>query len=208
MLLIKSKGAMEPGYLGPQERSAFLMRLASIRESIIGPVGNDRWHWQSPYVVLAHVICKGSPLYLSCRLPPCPLIPSTSINRFVCYQLPTNRFTEFPSACVLWCIPLEQDECYHTHNLCSANRLVRFQTFILVWDNDVISFRSSQTIIAPFKLTFVPTYHYAFNDYLVFDTNYATLIAVIYIVYYFLLEPVAAVSPFTLSSNATWPHNV
>jgi len=41
-------------------------------------------------------------------------------------------------------------------------------------------------------LAFVPAYHYAFNDYLVFDTNYATLIAVIYIVYYFLLEPVAA----------------
>jgi len=52
---------------------------------------------------------------------------------------------------------------------------------------------SFQTIIAPFKLPpFVPAYHYAFNDYLVFDTNYATFMAVIYITYYFLLEPVAA----------------
>jgi hypothetical protein len=40
----------------------------------------------------------------------------------------------------------------------------------------------------------VPAYRYAFNDYLIFDTNYATLMAAIYITYYFLLEPIAAVS--------------
>jgi len=51
---------------------------------------------------------------------------------------------------------------------------------------------SFQAIIAPFKLTFIPAYHFAFNDYLVFDTNCATLMAVVYIVYYLLLEPVAA----------------
>jgi uncharacterized membrane protein YGL010W len=52
---------------------------------------------------------------------------------------------------------------------------------------------SFQAIIAPFKLpSFVPAYGYAFNDYLIFDTNYATLMAAIYITYYFLLEPIAA----------------
>lgn len=61
-------------------------------------------------------------------------------------------------------------------------------------------FRSFQIIIAPFKLpSFVPTYRHAFNDYLLFDTNYATLMAVIYIVYYLLLEPIAAVSLVTVS---------
>lgn len=53
--------------------------------------------------------------------------------------------------------------------------------------------------IAPFKLTFVPAYRHVFNDYLMFDMNYATFMAVIYLGYYFLLEPVAAVSPATSS---------
>lgn len=52
---------------------------------------------------------------------------------------------------------------------------------------------SFQAIVAPFKLpSFVPAYHYTFNDYLMFDTNYAALVEVIYLAYYFLLEPVAA----------------
>ena len=41
--------------------------------------------------------------------------------------------------------------------------------------------------------SFMPTIHYAFNDYLVFDLNYATIHAALYLVYYFILEPVAAV---------------
>jgi len=41
---------------------------------------------------------------------------------------------------------------------------------------------------------FIPKYHYVINDYMVFDTNYASLMGVVYLAYYYLLEPVAAVS--------------
>jgi len=52
---------------------------------------------------------------------------------------------------------------------------------------------SFQAFVAPFALpSFVPAYHYVINDYLVFDTNYATLMGVAYLAYYYLLEPVAA----------------
>ncbi|KAF9534952.1 hypothetical protein CPB83DRAFT_780910 [Crepidotus variabilis] len=51
---------------------------------------------------------------------------------------------------------------------------------------------SFQTLVAPLKLSFLPAYRHVFNDYLVFDVNFATLMAAVYIVYYFLLEPVAA----------------
>jgi len=43
--------------------------------------------------------------------------------------------------------------------------------------------------------SFVPTYHYVINDYMVFNANYASLMGVVYLVYYYLLEPTAAVSP-------------
>jgi len=42
--------------------------------------------------------------------------------------------------------------------------------------------------------SFIPAYHYVINDYMVFDTNYASLMGVVYLAYYYLLEPVAAVS--------------
>ena len=48
--------------------------------------------------------------------------------------------------------------------------------------------------MAPLKLPYVPAYRHAFNDYLVFDTNYSTLMAGLYLIYYYLLEPIAAVS--------------
>ncbi|KAF8351183.1 hypothetical protein F5887DRAFT_196300 [Amanita rubescens] len=40
--------------------------------------------------------------------------------------------------------------------------------------------------------SFVPSAHYKINDYLVFDMNISAIHAAIYIVYYFALEPVAA----------------
>ncbi|KAF9471838.1 DUF962-domain-containing protein [Pholiota conissans] len=52
---------------------------------------------------------------------------------------------------------------------------------------------SFQALVAPFVLpSFIPAYHYVINDYLVFSTNYATLMAVVYLAYYYLLEPMAA----------------
>ena len=60
--------------------------------------------------------------------------------------------------------------------------------------------RSFQALVAPLPLpSFVPTYHYPINDYMVFDANYASLMGVVYLAYYYLLEPVAAVSLHTLS---------
>ena len=55
--------------------------------------------------------------------------------------------------------------------------------------------RSFQALVAPLPMpSFIPAYHYVINDYMVFDTNYASLMGVVYLAYYYLLEPVAAVS--------------
>jgi len=56
-----------------------------------------------------------------------------------------------------------------------------------------VNTRSFQAFLAPFHLPpFVPTYHRVITDYMVFETNYATLMGAIYLAYYLLLEPVAA----------------
>ena len=58
-----------------------------------------------------------------------------------------------------------------------------------------VNTRSFQAFLAPFHLPpFVPTYHRVITNYMVFETNYATLMTVIYLAYYLFLEPVAAVS--------------
>jgi len=52
---------------------------------------------------------------------------------------------------------------------------------------------SFQAFLAPFHPPpFVPAYRHVINDYMMFDTNYATLMGTVYIAYYLLLEPVAA----------------
>ncbi|PPQ92373.1 hypothetical protein CVT25_008723 [Psilocybe cyanescens] len=52
---------------------------------------------------------------------------------------------------------------------------------------------SFQALVAPLHVpSFLPAYHHIFNDYMVFDVNYATIMGVVYLAYYFLLEPVAA----------------
>lgn len=57
------------------------------------------------------------------------------------------------------------------------------------------SSRSFQAFVAPLPVpSCVPVYHYALNDYLVFGTNWATIMGVVYLGYYYILEPVAAVS--------------
>ena len=78
--------------------------------------------------------------------------------------------------------------------MCSFDRLVRLSLATLSSFHPVNT-RSFQALVAPFHLpSFVPAYHVVINDYMVFETNYATLMATVYIAYYLLLEPVAAVS--------------
>lgn len=50
-------------------------------------------------------------------------------------------------------------------------------------------------LVAPLPTpSFVPAYHYVINRYMVFDANYAALMGVVYLAYYYVLEPTAAVS--------------
>ena len=49
---------------------------------------------------------------------------------------------------------------------------------------------------------FIPNVHYAFNEYLAFDLNITSILTAAYLTYYFILEPVAAVSRFSLISQA------
>ncbi|PPR03873.1 hypothetical protein CVT26_000871 [Gymnopilus dilepis] len=52
-----------------------------------------------------------------------------------------------------------------------------------------------QALVAPLPVPdFLPTYHYALNDYMLFEVNYASIMGAIYLAYYFILEPVAALS--------------
>ncbi|KAF8901647.1 hypothetical protein CPB84DRAFT_1961895 [Gymnopilus junonius] len=56
---------------------------------------------------------------------------------------------------------------------------------IIVW--------TAQALMAPLPVpAFIPAYHYVVNDYMLFTVNYATIMGVIYLAYYFVLEPVAA----------------
>jgi hypothetical protein len=53
---------------------------------------------------------------------------------------------------------------------------------------------SFQVLIADLGLpSYFPSYYHKFNDYLVFNTNPPLIFATVYLVYYFLLEPVATV---------------
>jgi hypothetical protein len=82
--------------------------------------------------------------------------------------------------------------------MCSLDRLVRLSLAMLSPFHTVGS-RSFQAFLAPFRAPpFVPVYRHVINDYMMFETNYATLMGTVYIAYYLLLEPVAAVSIFLL----------
>lgn len=55
--------------------------------------------------------------------------------------------------------------------------------------------RTFQALVAPLPVpAFLPAYHYAINDFMLFEMNYATIMGIVYLAYYFTLEPVAAVS--------------
>ncbi|KAF9468884.1 hypothetical protein BDZ94DRAFT_1244830 [Collybia nuda] len=52
---------------------------------------------------------------------------------------------------------------------------------------------TSQVLLSQFPVpSVVPALHYEINDYLAFDLNIPAILAGLYIVYYFILEPVAA----------------
>jgi len=72
---------------------------------------------------------------------------------------------------------------YHTNRV---NILIHILCVpLIVW--------TFQTFLAPFHPpSFVPEYHHVINEYMVFETNYASLMGAVYIAYYLLLEPVAA----------------
>jgi hypothetical protein len=63
--------------------------------------------------------------------------------------------------------------------------------------------RSAYALVAPFPVPeFFPKIHYMLSPYLVFDLNWPAVAAALYIGYYFLLEPFAAVSlPFLPPSD-------
>jgi 2-hydroxy fatty acid dioxygenase len=90
--------------------------------------------------------------------------------------------------------------------MCSLNRLVRLLLATLSPFHKVNT-RSFQAFLAPFHLPpFGPAYHHVINDYMVFETNYASLMGAVYIVYYLLLEPVAAVSFFVMRPYGVISH--
>jgi hypothetical protein len=43
------------------------------------------------------------------------------------------------------------------------------------------------------KPTFLPQVHYRLNDYLIFEVTYGTLQGLLWLAYYYILDPVAAV---------------
>jgi len=76
--------------------------------------------------------------------------------------------------------------------MCSLDRLVRLSLETLSPFHSVDT-RSFQAFLAPFRPPpFVPAYRHVINNYMMFETNYATLMGTVYIAYYLLLEPVAA----------------
>ncbi|KAF8138680.1 hypothetical protein EV363DRAFT_1155651 [Boletus edulis] len=75
---------------------------------------------------------------------------------------------------------------YHSH---PVNVVIHiFGVPALLWSALVLT-----TLIPP--PPFLPSAHYVFNNFLIFDLNTSALIAAFYLSYYIVLDPVAAVSP-------------
>lgn len=54
--------------------------------------------------------------------------------------------------------------------------------------------RTFQVMAGKFPVPdFIPPFDYRINDYLAFDVNWPAILAGVYLLYYFILEPVAAV---------------
>lgn len=85
--------------------------------------------------------------------------------------------------------------------MCSLDRLVRL-SLATIPPFHTVNTRSFQAFVAPFHPpSFIPTYYHVINEYLVFETNYATLMAVVYLAYYLFLEPIAAVGFFEICNQ-------
>lgn len=58
----------------------------------------------------------------------------------------------------------------------------------------LLSNRSFQVLLCDLpRPTFLPQVHYRFNDYLEFDVTYGTLQGLLWLAYYYILDPLAAV---------------
>lgn len=47
--------------------------------------------------------------------------------------------------------------------------------------------------------------HYVINDYLIFDFNWPAVATILYMAYYLMLEPIAAVSTYTQPAQLLLP---
>ena len=58
--------------------------------------------------------------------------------------------------------------------------------------------RSAQVMMAGLTVpASVPSVHYTFNEYLVFDLNLSAILSALYLTYYYALEPLAAVRSYS-----------
>jgi hypothetical protein len=107
---------------------------------------------------------------------------------------------------LLWRISLKPHQRPHTHHLRAASLLVGS---LLRFDAPLhLTLRSStrtfQVLASALPVpSFIPSYHYAINEYLVFDLNISAIHAGTYILYYLTLEPLAAVCAFKFSGVMT-----
>lgn len=98
-----------------------------------------------------------------------------------------------PPAHVLRGVPYQQMERTHPCGLCASYFMVFPLSYGLSFTTQCDS-RSFQVLLsaAPTPSWF-PSYTHVFNEYASFKWTWATVLAIIYQVYYFALEPVAAV---------------
>lgn len=105
------------------------------------------------------------------------------------------------AARVLWRLPLEQNKCADTYDMCAASDLVSRQ-----WHSErhsLTTFRTWQVMLASYpKPSVFPTYRHDYNSVLSYEFNWAVLQAGVYLAYYLLLLPSAAVSDPSLRIHA------
>lgn len=94
-------------------------------------------------------------------------------------------------------LPHKQRQCFHPYHMCPLDSLVRLFRFPLASLSEIICvlIRSGQVMIGTIPVPDVlPAIHYQINEYLAFDLNWTAIFTAIYLTYYFILEPFAAVS--------------
>jgi hypothetical protein len=100
-----------------------------------------------------------------------------------------------PTAGFLWSVSLQPHQRPHPYPLRPPDHVVR--TMSAAPGLDEISYtynRSAQVLSYDWpRPTFLPQVQYRFNDYLKFEVTYGTLQMLLWLAYYFVLEPFAAV---------------